>query len=122
MYMSLQRAWPEIKDKLDCNNLTKFDWSKLRVGSSIYNIAKMALQYGERALKIGVFARGDYIKLCELMVFHLGGEVTNFHLHQPGACHEARFKADAQYLLLLQMTSKITDIMNHEDRSMVETA
>ena len=59
---------------------------------------------------------------CELMVFYLGGEVTNFHLHQPGASHEACFMADAQYLLLLQMTSKITDIMNQEDRSMVETA
>ena len=92
--MNLQKAWPEIQDKLDCNNLTKFDWSKLRAGS-IYNIAKSALQYGERALKIGVFARGDYKKLCELMIFYLGGKVTNFHLHQPGACHEARFMADA---------------------------
>ena len=39
LYMNLQKAWPEIQDKLDCNNFTKFDWSKLRVGSSIYNIA-----------------------------------------------------------------------------------
>ena len=54
LYMNLQKAWPEIQDKLDCNNLTKFDWSKLRAGS-IYNIAKSALQSGERALKIGSF-------------------------------------------------------------------
>ena len=55
LFMNLQKAWPEIQDKLDCNNLTKFDCSKLRVGSSIYNIVKSALQYGESALKIGVF-------------------------------------------------------------------
>ena len=68
-----------------------------------------------------MFARGDFKKLRELVVFYLGGEVPNFNLHQPGACHEARFMADEIYLLTLKITSKIAHVMTEEDKSMVHT-
>ena len=75
-------------DKLE--GLVRFDWSTLQTGSPLHEIALEALEYGKRALTLGVFARGDYKKLCEMFVFYLGGDVPGFHFHQPGACHEAR--------------------------------
>jgi hypothetical protein len=77
------------------DGLTKFIWKTLQVGSPLYEIAKEALEYGSRVLSLETFARGDYRRLYELFVFYLGGDIPGFHFHQPGACHEARFMADA---------------------------
>jgi hypothetical protein len=33
----------------------------------LYELAKEALQFGERALTLETFARGDYRKLCEML-------------------------------------------------------
>ena len=90
--------------------------------SPLYTTARAALEFGEQAIRSGTFSRGDYKELCELVVFYLCGEITNFSLHQPGACHEARFTADALYLLKLTMTSKMSKVMNEEEKTMVETA
>ena len=92
LYVKLQKAWPSAKKELNkLEDLIRFDWSKLQVGSPLYDIAREALEFGQRALVTGVFARGDYRKLCEMYVFYLGGDVPGFHFHQPGACHEARY-------------------------------
>lgn len=85
-------------------------------------MALETLQFGQRALELNTFAHGDYKKVCELFVVYLGGEVNNFLFHQPGACHEARFLADALYLFILQMTKKLTNIMNKEEEEMVQTS
>ena len=61
-------------------------------------------------------------QLCRWFVFYLRGEVTNFHLHQRGACNEARFISDALYILALRMTEKVSMIMNTERKNMVENA
>ena len=91
IYVKLQSKWPEYKNKIDkMDNIKKFDWKTLTVGSALYQLALDALEYGKRALVLEKFARGDYKQLCELMVFYLGGEVQGFKFHQPGACHEAR--------------------------------
>lgn len=99
LYVKLQKVWPSVKEKVDkMEELIKFDWKTLQVGSPLYEIAKEALQFGQRALTLGTFARGDYKKLCELFVFYLGGDVPGFHFHQPGACHEARYSAFKYFL------------------------
>jgi len=91
LYVCLQKSWPAIKLEVDkMENLVRYDWSKLEVGSSLHQITLEALVFGKRALATETFARGDYKKLCQLFVFYLGGEVPDFHFHQPGACHEAR--------------------------------
>jgi hypothetical protein len=91
LYLRLQKAWPTIKSDVDkIDNILRFDWSKLQVGSPLHTITLEALEFGKRALAVGTFARGDVKKLCQLFVFYLGGEVADFQFHQPGACHEAR--------------------------------
>ena len=92
LYVKLQKAWPSAKKELNkLEDLIRFDWSKLQVGSPLYDIAREALEFGQRALVTGVFARKDYRKLSEMYVFYLGEDVHGFHFHQPGACHEARY-------------------------------
>ena len=113
----VQKIWPSILDKFKIQeDSIIFDWSNLQVGSALHTLSTEALEFGERALAWGTFARGDYRKLCELFVYYLDGpgSVPNFMFHQPGACHEARFMADSLYLLTLQMTQKISNIMNLE--------
>ena len=91
LYVKLKKVWPSVKEDIDkMEGLIKFNWKTLQVGSPLYELAKEALQFGERALTLETFARGDYRKLCEMFVFYLG-EVPGFHFHQPGACHEARY-------------------------------
>ncbi|XP_065658092.1 uncharacterized protein LOC136082603 [Hydra vulgaris] len=103
-------------------DLVRFDWSQLQVESPLYEIAKKALEFGKEALASKTFVRNDYRKLCELFVFYLGGEVPGLCFHQPGACHEARFMADALYILTLRITDKITMIMSEVEKKKIETA
>ena len=92
LYVKLQKVWPTVKNEIDkMEELVKFNWKTLQVGSPLYELASEALQFGKRALTLETFPRGDYKKLCELFVFYLGGDVPGFHFHQPGACHEARY-------------------------------
>ena len=84
LYVKLHKVWPSVKEDIDkMEGLIKFNWKTLQVGSPLYELAKEALQFGERALTLETFARGDYRKLCEMFVFYLGGEVQGFHFHQP---------------------------------------
>jgi hypothetical protein len=50
----------------------------LKVGSSLYEVASEALQFGKRARTL------EYKKLCELFV---GLDAPVFHYRQPGPCH-----------------------------------
>src|SRR6218665_1520151 len=123
LYVRLQKVCAKsIQAAASGNKLCLFDWSCVQVGSELHSMALEALQFGQRALELNTFARGDYKKVCELFVVYLGGKVDNFLFHQPGACREARFLADALYLLTLQMTKKLTNIMNKEEEKMVQTS
>ena len=124
LYVRLQKAWPEFKLEVDkLENITKYNWKLLTVGSPLHELACDALKFGKRALALNMFGkRMDYKKLCQLMVFYLGGNVDSFSFHQPGACHEARFMADSLYILTLAMTDSIVNIMNMEEREMISKA
>ena len=52
-----------------------FDWSSLQVGSILHNQTKEALTFCEIALICETFQRGDYKKLCQLIVIYPGGSV-----------------------------------------------
>jgi len=79
LYVRLQKTWPTIKLEVDnMENLVRYDWSKLEVGSSLYQITLEALEFGKRALATETFARGDYKKLCQLFVFYLGEKFQTF--------------------------------------------
>ncbi|XP_065679805.1 uncharacterized protein LOC136094125 [Hydra vulgaris] len=122
LYVKLQNNWCFFKKEVDkMIDLVRFDWSQLQVESPLYEIAKKALEFGKEALASKTFVRNDYRKLCELFVFYLG-EVPGLCFHQPGACHEARFMADALYILTLRITNKITMIMSKVEKKMIETA
>ncbi|XP_065666323.1 uncharacterized protein LOC136087458 isoform X1 [Hydra vulgaris] len=84
-------------------------------------MAKAALKSGETAIQENIFKRGDYKNLCQLCVYYLVGHVPAIKFHQPGACHAARFMADAIYLLTLKMTKNISNIMNDKEKKIVKT-
>ena len=124
-YWRRQKIWPSILDKVNIQeDIVILDWNNLQVGSALHTLNTEALDFGKRVLAWGTFARGDDRKLCERFVYYLcgPGSVPNFSFHHPGACHEARFMANSLYLLALQMTQKISNIMNIEEKKMVETA
>ena len=114
----VERVQQAAKEK----TLVLFDWSSIQVGSPLHTQALKSLQFCSRALKINTFSRGDYKKLCQLVVVFLGGELEEFRLPQPGACHEARFMADALYLLTLHMTKSVLNVMSKEEETMVSKA
>ena len=126
IYVRLQKIWPSVVERVQMaaqeKTLVLFDWSSIQVGSPLHTQALKSLQFCSRALQINTFSRGDYKKLCQLVVVFLGGELEQFRLPQPGACHEARFMADALYLLTLHMTKSVLSVMSEEEESMVSKA
>lgn len=96
IYLRLKDAWSDLKPMLETKleaeeDMTKFDWNSLTVGSDLHMIALQAREYGMTALRYHTFERDDYRNMVQLSVFYLGGDVNNFQFHQPGACHEARY-------------------------------
>lgn len=126
LYVRLKKVCPSVVDKVNLASKEKqlklFDWSSLQPGSVLHRQAVESLAFCSRALLTETFPRGDYKKMCKLVVVYLGGEVEDFQHAAPGACHEARFMADALYLLTLQTTSSVLNVMDEEEKMMVKIA
>ena len=96
------------------------DYKKIAENSVVY--------LGKNASKNQWFSsreggRGEFIKRkYYYFILKLGGKVENYSPAQPFACHEARFAADSWYILILQMTSKIIDVMTAEESKWISTA
>ena len=101
-------------------NLSLFDWDSVDPGSKLHNLAVKALEFCQLVLTNMSLERGDHRNLCQLIVVFLGGSVEGFKFTQPGAHHEARFMADANYLLTLKMTENVIDIMDEKNSKMVD--
>ena len=68
--------------------------------------AKSVLKWAEQHMKSSSFSRDDYRELCCLVVEYLGGNLSvsgKPQLRKPGAMHEARFMADALYILKMTL-------------------
>ena len=93
------------------------DWQRddLKIGSVLRTVAEEAKTFLTNATTDIVFSRNDYGIVCKLASFFLGVEVQDFKFHQPGACHEARFLADAIYILTLYMTKDISNILTEKE-------
>ena len=46
-------------------------------------------------------------------------KLNNFHIYQPGTCHNLRFMAYAIYFLMLDMTSTVVEYLTPEKKHMV---
>ena len=46
-------------------------------------------------------------------------KLNNFHIYQPGACHNVRFMAYAIFFLMLDMTSTAVEYLTPEKKDMV---
>ena len=118
LYVKLKNKWPEICEKVnEVKNLCKLDWQRddLKIGSVLRTVAEEAKTFLTNATTDIVFSRNDYGIVCKLASFFLGVEVQDFKFHQPGACHEARFLADAIYILTLYMTKDISNILTEKE-------
>ena len=71
--------------------------------------AREALEFCEHALHTNTFTRGDYKELCELIVVFFGGHVAGFTFKRPGACHHAKFMAQAIYSTKMALLSQLLD-------------
>ena len=91
-----QSKWNTISELIDHTQLNKFDWNAV-LGTPLEVQAREALEFCKHALHTNTFTRGDYKELCELIVVFLGGHVAGFTFKRPGACHHAKFVAQAIY-------------------------
>ena len=58
-----------------------------------------------RVLVDEVFPRSDYLELCELTFFWLGGDIPNFHFRKPKKANSARFMQISVYYLTYHLIS-----------------
>ncbi|XP_065646356.1 uncharacterized protein LOC136076810 [Hydra vulgaris] len=126
MYLAFQRNWETSHESVNSRvpELKIFDWNKLEIGSKLHILALAAKDYAKYSLENKIFSRNDYNHLVKYLAFYLGVEsdkLKELKIHQPGACHEARFMADALYILSLEMTSTVISFLPDENKKEVET-
>jgi hypothetical protein len=129
IYRSFREQWEKYREDIrkaeNVQHFKRFDETKLLVGSKLYSIYQDAKSYIKYLLENEVFSRGDYNHLVEYIAFYLNIEssrLNDFKIYQPGACHNARFMADALYILALEMTSPVIDYVEITSRQSLEKA
>ena len=102
LFKRMQDNWAVMLPMIDMTSLTKFDWKKVE-GTLLEDQAEATLQILNQFLKDNTFVREDYKELCQLAVLFLGGPVPNFKFQYPGAYHNARYMAQAIYMLKMNL-------------------
>ena len=83
-----------------------FDWQEFSGQDFLIQRAKQSLLWSSDNLEKNTFPRDDYKELNELIVVFFGGQVPGgFVPKRKGAMHDARFMADAIYLLSMELFS-----------------
>ena len=92
--------------ELNTSSMHLFDWQKYASNTFIIDKAKQSLSCSLWHQQQGTFLRDDYRELNELIVVFLGCQVpAGFEPKMKGVMHEARFMADAIYLLSMELFS-----------------
>ena len=104
LFKKFSSSWDTLKDKIDYNNLSKFDWSKYS-GTKIEAKAEEVLRWAKEVLAKDSFPRSDYLELTQLIVVYLGGVVENFKIHKPKKVSPARFVQRCLYYIVMQLLS-----------------
>ena len=87
-------------------------------------MAEKSLAFCKDALKSDLFPRNDYKHLCQYVVAYLDSpdSVSQFRIHKPAACHEARFMADSLYILAMELTQPNTNFLSIKEHKIVSRA
>ena len=109
LYQRYKRSWPEnhksVNDQCNTDNIKacRLNWNLMWPDSVFFELANDTKLFLTTLLSRGIIGnnRTEYRRMVKFAVFYLGGKVENFYFHQPPPCHEARFMADAIYLLML---------------------
>ena len=103
-YKQVKDAWSSLE--LDTNKMHLFDWEEFCDQTFLMERARQSLAWVEWHLLQNTFPRDDYRELTELIAVYLGGDVPGgFKPKRKGAMHDARFMADAIYLLSMELFS-----------------
>ena len=103
-YKRLKKDWQSME--LNTTSMQLSDWKKYASNTFLIDKARQSLAWSLWHLEQGTFPRDDYRELNELVVVFLGGQVpAGFKPKMKGAMHEARFMADAIYLLSMELFS-----------------
>ena len=118
IYTRFKAAWPMNYENVQKNmdQLSKFPWCKVS-GTPLEDMAKKSLSFCKKALELHTFPRNDYKHLCQYVIVFLEGReaVPGFIIHKPAAEHEARFMADALYILAMKLTQPIIKFLTLEE-------
>ena len=103
-YKHFKEAWSSLE--LDTNKMNLFDWEEFCDQPFLVERARQSLAWVEWHLLQNTFPRDDYKEITELITVYLGGHVPGgFKPKRKGAMHDARFMADAIYLLSMELFS-----------------
>ncbi|XP_065680928.1 uncharacterized protein LOC136094805 [Hydra vulgaris] len=118
IYTRFKAAWPMHYENVQNNmdQLSKFPWCEVS-GTPLEDMAKKNLSFCKKALELNTFPRNDYKHLCQYVIVFLEGReaVPEFIIHKPAAEHEARFMADALYILAMKLTQPIIKFLTLEE-------
>ena len=105
-YKHFKDAWSSLDP--DPTKMKLFNWDEFSEQTFLIDRARQALAWVEWHLLQQTFPRDDYKELTELIAVFLGGQVPGgFKPKRKGAMHDARFMADAIYLLSMEMFSPV---------------
>nr|XP_047142900.1 uncharacterized protein LOC124817136 [Hydra vulgaris] len=122
-----QQKWiteffPKVLASGAVEKFKRFPEQDLFVGSDLCKLYLKSKKFVTKALEHEIFPRNDYRHLVEYLAYYMNvksEKLNNFHIYQPGACHNARFMAYAIYFLMLDMTSTVVEYLTPEKKHMV---
>nr|XP_047139144.1 uncharacterized protein LOC105844719 [Hydra vulgaris] len=114
-----QQKWiteffPKVSASGAVEKFKRFPEQDLIVGSDLCKLYLKSKKFVTKALEHEIFPRNDYRHLVEYLAYYMNvksEKLNNFHIYQPGACHNARFMAYAIYFLMLDMTSTVVEYL-----------
>nr|XP_047129942.1 uncharacterized protein LOC124809946 [Hydra vulgaris] len=122
-----QQKWiteffPKVSASGAVEKFKRFPEQDLIVGSDLCKLYLKSKKFVTKALEHELFPRNDYRHLVEYLAYYMNvksEKLNNFHIYQPGDCHNARFMAYAIYFQMLDMTSTVVEYLTPEKKHMV---
>ena len=106
MTKQFKDAWSSLDT--DTSKMKLFDWEEYSEQTFLIDRARQSLAWVQWHLLQNTFPRDDYCELTQLIAVYLGGHIPGgFTAKRKGAMHDARFMADAIYLLSMEIFSTV---------------
>ena len=120
VFHKYNKAYPELVDHIDYNNLTIFNIAAWR-GTFVEQMVLDVRAWARHAYNTEVFPQGDYHDLLHLLIKFIGADPPDFRFRfkKPKRVSNARFMQPADYYITMELLSRQLNILTPDEKTEV---